>query len=129
MEKIKKRIFNDVTNDLELTSELEFTIKKHIKNTINSVLLYCNRNDIPKELELIATEIVEDLINISSSSSSTTSETTNNDNSIASIKRGDTTITYNNSDSETTTTIEANISFVKDYESQLVYFKKMRLPS
>ncbi len=129
MEKIKKRIFNDVTKNLELTNELELTIKKHIKSTINSVLLYCNRNDIPKELEFIITEIVEDLIDISSSSSSISSETTNNDNSISSIKRGDTTITYNNSASETTTTTEANISFVKDYESQLVYFKKMRLPS
>lgn len=107
--------------NLNLSDDMEYTVNNYIKNTINNVLIYCNRDDIPKQLEMIIIEMVEDIINVSTYSSTTTSNTTNE---IESIKRGDTTITYNNNISTT----EANVSFITNYEARLVCFKKMRLP-
>lgn len=130
MNKIEDRIYDKVLKNLELNEldDLDIIIKKYMKNTINYVLIYCNRDDIPKELELIIIEIVEDLISTSSSlslsSDSSTSDSTCNN--ITSIKRGDTTISYDNS--EVISSTQSNINFIKDYESQLIYFKKMRLP-
>lgn len=123
MEDVINRIYKNIMKNLNLSDDMEYIVNKYIKNTINNILIYCNRCDIPKQLEMIIVEMVEDIINVSTSSSSATSSS-NTTNEIESIKRGDTTITYNNNISTT----EANISFITDYESQLVYFKKMRLP-
>lgn len=115
-----KEYINEIYQALAITNVTEEEMKRCIKHTINHVLLYCNRTDIPKALEYIIVQMVEDTF---STNASTTE--TNVTNEISSIKRGDTTITYNNA----TSTTEANISFLSNYEQQLITFKKMRLPS
>ena len=78
---------------------------------------HCNRNDLPEALEGVTAQIVEDMLTVDG--------IIKEDKDISSISRGDTSISYKDGSSA----YQNAISFMKNYECQLVHFKKIKLPS
>ncbi len=77
-----------------------------IESTTQKVLNYCNRPDLPKELELIIVEIVVEQF-----------RNQNGEQRITSVKRGDTQISYQQSN--------IGADFIKNYKAQLNKFRRV----
>ena len=111
------RIAETVQSDLQLADEQLVTINRYVKRAVNRILVFCFRRDLPELLEDVAAQIVEDMLRCDQ-----IAPTTGND--VASIQRGDTTISYRDKRSA----YEETAAFVRDYEGQLIPFKRMKLP-
>ena len=72
---------------------------------------------MPEALEGVTAQIVEDMLTVDG--------IIKEDKDISSISRGDTSISYKDGSSA----YQNAISFMKNYECQLVHFKKIKLPS
>jgi len=110
------RIVQTVRSDLNLSEEYQDTVWRYVKRAVNRTLVFCNRQDLPEPAEDVAAQIVEDMLRYDQISPS--------ENDISSISRGDTTISYRDKSSA----YKETVSFVKNYESQLIPFKRMKLP-
>ncbi len=78
------------------------------------ILNYCNREDFPKELEFILIEIVCDQYKQSDTDGG----------KVASVKRGDTQITYQQSNFNALTG-SGGADFIKNYKTQLNRYRKV----
>lgn len=101
----------DTSKDIRLT----FTVE----TVIQAVLIWCNISVIPKELENVVLQIAEDQYRTKYSS-----EFPETEQALQSVKRGDVTTTFGAAKS----TVKAGpgASFVQQYESQLIAFRKLR---
>lgn len=112
-----QRIVQDVLEHPKLNSDNESIVTRYVKRTILQIKAHCNRNDLPEPLEAVTAQIVEDML--------LSDGIIKEDKEIASISRGDTSISYKDGSSA----YQNAVSFMKNYECQLVHFKKMKLPS
>lgn len=110
------RIAETVKSDLNLSVEKLDTIKRYIKRASNRALVFCNRSDLPEPAEDVVAQIVEDMLRYDQISPT--------ENDVSSITRGNTSISYRDKSSA----YKETVSFVKNYESQLIPFKRMKLP-
>ncbi len=77
-----------------------------IESTEQKILNYCNREDFPRDLDNVLVEIVVDQYRQS------------NSGKVASVKRGDTQITYQNSNT-------GGADFIKNYKAELNRYRKV----
>ncbi|MEY8355253.1 translation initiation factor 2 [Lachnospiraceae bacterium 54-53] len=110
------RIVQTVRSDLSLSEEHQATVLRYTRRAVNRALVFCNRADLPEQAEDVAAQIVEDMLRYDQISPA--------ENDVSSVSRGDTTISYRDKSSA----YKETVSFVKNYESQLIPFKKMKLP-
>lgn len=105
-----------VRSDLKLAEEQLDTIQRYAKRAVNRILVFCNREDLPEPLEDVAAQIVEDMLRYD--------QIAPTENDVSSVQRGDTNISYRDKRSA----YQETVAFVRDYESQLIPFKGMKLP-
>lgn len=110
------RIASTAQSDLKLPDEQLPTIERYVRRVVNRIRVFCNREDFPTPLEDVAAQIVEDMLRAD--------QVAPTENDVASITRGDTSISYR----DKTAALKETVAFVKNYESQLIPFKKMKLP-
>lgn len=119
LEKQVAKIARDVQVFLALPEEKAPLVERYVRRAVNRILVYCNRPDLPEPLEDITAQMVEDMLRYDSQAGDAAA-----DGIVSSISRGDTTISYKdrrNSYAET-------VGFVRNYESQLIPFRRMKLP-
>lgn len=115
-EKQLERITETVKSDLNLPEGELDTIKRYVKRAANRSLVFCNRTDLPEPVEDVVAQIVEDMLRYD--------QIAPTENDVSSITRGDTSISYRDKKGA----YEETVAFVKNYESQLIPFKRMKLP-
>ena len=103
MEELISRVAATAQSDLKLPDEQLPTIKRYVSNS-------------SEPLEDVAAQIVEDMLKAD--------QVAPTENDVSSITRGDTSISYR----DKTSALKETVSFVKNYESQLIPFKRMKLP-
>lgn len=116
MEQTLQRITQEVRSNLKLSADMENTAKRYVKRAVNQTLIYCNRQDIPPLLEDTVAQIAEDMLRADG--------IIQTEQEVSSITRGDTSISYRDKSSSQRETV----SFMKNYEKQLIHFKRMKLP-
>lgn len=112
----EKRIAAEVMDNLKINESQERKIRRYVKRAVDKILIYCCREDLPTQLEGTAAQMAEDLLKADGVAES--------GGSVATITRGDTSISYRDDSASQTGLAE----FVKNYETSLNHFKKMRLP-
>ena len=106
-QELVSRIAAPAKSDLQLPDE---------QLPINRILVFCGREDFPPPLEDVAAQIVEDMLRADQVAPS--------ENDVASVTRGDTSISYR----DKANSLKETVAFVKNYESQLIPFRRMKLP-
>lgn len=114
-------IAEDVRQALKLPEEKAALVQRYTKRAVNRILVFCSRQNLPLPLQDVAAQIVEDMLQYDGCTEGTDGAA---NGVVSSISRGDTTISYKDKRSAYTETV----SFVRNYESQLVPFKRMKLP-
>ncbi|MDO4314648.1 MAG: translation initiation factor 2 [Oscillospiraceae bacterium] len=116
MEELIDRIAATAQSDLKLPDEQLPTIRRYVKRAVNRIKVFCFRKDFPEPLEDVAAQIVEDMLKAD--------QIAPTENDVSGITRGDTRIDYR----DKTSALKETVAFVKNYESQLIPFKRMKLP-
>lgn len=116
MEQTLARIALEVKNNLNLTEDKDGIVKRYVKRAVGQVLIFCSRKDIPSLLEDVIAQMVEDMLKADGKVEVPAE--------VSSITRGDTSISYKDKSSA----LKDTTSFMKNYQGQLVTFKKMKLP-
>lgn len=111
-----ERITTEVMENLKLKVEDASTAKRYVKRAVNKILIYCNRDDLPEQLEDTASQIAEDMLKADMVKVP--------EKEVASINRGDTAISYK----DNSQTRQQTVGFMKNHESTLNRFRKMNLP-
>lgn len=111
-----QQITNEVKDNLDLSSDYEKTVLRYVKRALSQVKVFCNRTDIPVELEDTIAQIVEDMLRADG--------VVKLDNDIASVSRGNTSISYTNKQEAYMRTVD----FMKDYQTILIHYRKMKVP-
>ena len=109
-------ITQEVMAALKLTTDKRFDVERCVRRIGYTVLIRCNREDIPKLLEPVIAQMAEDILKEELSLAGA--------GPVSSITRGDTSISYR----DDTALTQSAYRVVKDYELQLRRFKKMNLP-
>lgn len=110
------RIASAVKSDLQLSQEQEPTIERYVRRAVNRILVFCGLDGLPAPLEDVAAQIAADMLRNDQVSAA--------EHDISSVTRGDTAISYRDRGAA----LKETVSFFKDYESQLIPFKRMKLP-
>ncbi len=108
-----------VKAELPTTTLTDAQIINRIKEVAQAIKNYCNRNDIPKELEFVHANMVIDLISFKENSNSEDGNLI-----VKSITEGDTQVTLENNKASLSESLTQNILF--NYTSQLNKFRKLR---
>ena len=111
-----QQITNEVKDNLDLSSDYEKTVLRYVKRALSQVKVFCNRTDIPVELEDTIAQIVEDMLRADG--------VVKLDNDVASVSRGNTSISYTNKQEAYMRTVD----FMKDYQTILIHYRKMKVP-
>lgn len=114
------RMAQELLASLELDEEKLPIVERYVRRVVNRILIHCNRQDIPEGLELLAVEITEEMLRADKVKPPPQDQTPE----VSSVKRGDTTITYQDKDSA----YQQAESFLGDYHGALTHYRKMRLP-
>lgn len=117
-EALHQRILAAVKKELKLSDDLDYKVSRIIRQIISRILDFCNRTDFPPQLEDMAISITEDMLKADG--------TVKTENEITSISRGDTTIAYKNTETSNSGKIPSSVDFVKDFEKELVKYKKFK---
>lgn len=115
MDQIQK-IASEVRENNPDLLEKETIVLRYVKRAINQIKIFCNRSNIPEELEDTVAQIVEDMLKADGHIKLK--------DDVASITRGNTTISYTSKQSAYARTID----FMKDYKSMLIHYRKMKTP-
>ena len=115
-QELVSRIAATAKSDLQLPDEQLRGVSLLLVNTPHGILVFCGREDFPPPLEDVAAQIVEDMLRADQVAPS--------ENDVASVTRGDTSISYR----DKANSLKETVAFVKNYESQLIPFKRMKLP-
>lgn len=108
---IVKRKLTDPTDDS--------LIEMDIEEVGQAIMIYCNREDIPKELKYVHANMVIDLIN-----SENRSKDPDGNTSVSSVKEGDVQVTFGSARVESRERATERLLF--DYAKQLNRFRKLR---
>lgn len=112
-------IVGEVISSLKLSDERQPDVERIVRRIGNTILIRCNREDIPKMLEPVIAQMAEDMMREEASGAGGGQA-----GAVSSITRGDTSISYRND----TAITQAAARIMKDYEPQIRRFKKMNLP-
>ena len=115
-----KRIADEVQGHLRLVADMRDTLELYTKRLVNTLLIRCNREDIPPALEVKAGEILEDMLRVDEVIPSASA----GEKEVASITRGDTSISYRDKGG----VLNNMRAFIKNYDADLAHFRKMNLP-
>lgn len=113
---VLERIAGIVRSDLHLPEDQDATIKRYVGRAVTRIQAFCARDDLPVPLEDVAAQIAGDMLRFDQVAVTT--------NDVSSITRGDTSISYR----DKTAALKETVDFFKDYESQLIQFKRIQLP-
>jgi len=102
------------------------TITLRVRRAVARVLVYCNRSDLPQEIEDVVAQIAEDILQADGIVSPMQEVSTKQE--VSSVSRGDTSIHYRDKTSNEANKVKATVDFIKDYQAQLIPYKKIRLP-
>lgn len=116
MEEQISRIAQTVQSNLKLPETDVPAILRYVRRAVNRILVFCSRKDLPPPLEDVAAQMVEDMLRADQVSPS--------ENDVSSVTRGDTSIHYRDKSSA----YKETTAFVRNYESQMVPFKRMKIP-
>lgn len=106
----------EVMDSMKMSETEEQAARRYVRRAVDKILIYCNREDLPDQLLSTVAQIAEDMLKAD--------QVKADEKEVASISRGDTTISYRDgSDNQ-----KATVDFMKDYEKSLNRFKKMNLP-
>ncbi|MGG0718684.1 phage head-tail connector protein [Robertmurraya massiliosenegalensis] len=94
-------------------------LEMYIDEVRQSILTYCNRNDVPADLNFVYANMVVDLITEESRKADSDAQ-----QSVESIKEGDTQVTFGSISKSASETSTQQILF--NYKSQLNRFRKLR---
>ena len=108
-QELVSRIAATAKSDLQLPDEQLPTIERYVKRAISRILVFCGREDFPPPLEDVAAQIVEDMLRA---------------DQVAPSENDVTSISYR----DKANSLKETVAFVKNYESQLIPFKRMKLP-
>lgn len=103
-------------DSMKLTEEKERTARRYIRRTVDRILIYCNREDLPDQLLNTVAQMTEDMMRAD--------QEVKKEQAVASITRGDTAISYRDGRSSQ----QAAVNLMKNYEASLNRYKKMNLP-
>ena len=112
-----QRIVAEVLENPKLSKDVEGLVTRYVRRVILQIKAHCNREDLPEALEEVTAQITEDMLMADG--------IIKMEKDITSISRGDTSISYKDS----TSAYQNAVGFMKDYDCQLVHFKRMKLPS
>ena len=112
----ENRIVAEVMDNMKMAETEESSARRYVRRAVDKILIYCCREDLPGRLEGTAAQIAEDMLK-ADLLVSTGKET-------SSVTRGDTTISYRDPSASRSATVD----FMKNYETSLNHYKKMRLP-
>lgn len=115
-EKQEKWLIAEVMDTMKLTENQQHIAKRYVTRAVDKVLIYCNREDLPERLLSTVAMIAEDMLRAD--------QVVESDKEVASITRGDTSISYRDDSGKQ----EATTTFMKDYQNTLNRFRKMNLP-
>lgn len=96
----------------------DILLDMYLEEVRQSILTFCNRTDIPTELNFVYANMVIDLI--AGENNKTNSEA---NRVVTSIKEGDTQISYGSSISASES---STIEILNNYKSQLLRYRKLR---
>jgi len=116
MEEQLSRIAQTAQSNLKLPETEMPMVLRYARRAVNRILVFCGRRDLPPPLEDVAAQMVEDMLRAD--------QTAPGENDVSSITRGDTSIHYRDKSSA----YQETTAFIRDYESQLVPFKRMKIP-
>ncbi|OMF95133.1 hypothetical protein [Paenibacillus sp. FSL R7-0273] len=100
-----------VTKDFQLIFALE--------SIVQAIKTFCNITSIPRELDTVVLQIAEDFYRAKYATEFEQTAPT-----VTSIKRGDVTTTFGGS--KAVVTVGSGAAFVRNYEAQLIAFRRMR---
>ncbi len=109
-------IVKDVMEDLKLPETDRGQVIRQVRRTVDRILIYCNREDLPDRLLSTVSQMVSDMLRADGS--------VKEEKDVASITRGDTSISYRDSSGNRRGTVD----FMKNYEHVLNRYRKMNLP-
>lgn len=112
----EERIVADVMDSMKMAESDERMARRYVRRSVDKILIYCCRDDLPERLESTAAQIAEDMLKAD--------QVVLNGKDVASITRGDTSISYRDGNFAQSATVD----FMKNYETTLNHFKKLRLP-
>lgn len=114
----QERLKLDCKAELKLSDEFDLKLERIIRQVTSRILDFCNREDLPLSLEDMVISIVGDMLKADG--------TVETKQVLNSISRGDTTIAYANTGVSAVGKALSTADFVKDFESQLVKYKKLK---
>lgn len=114
--KQEDRIAAEVRSNLQLPPDQLRVIRRYVRRAINRIKAFCGRDDLPAALEDVTAQIVEDMLRAD--------KIAPEENDVSSITRGDTSISYR----DKAAALRDTVAFVKNYESQLIPFRRIKLP-
>lgn len=103
--------------------EDEGTISLVLDILLQKIKNYCNRNDIPSDLELVIVEMLRDYYK--SLHQDSTKGDLENTGEIKAVTRGKTRIEYNVSSNNTINKVSSIDDLLLNYKKQLIRFKKI----
>lgn len=103
---------------IELTTK-DFQLTFALESIVQGIKTFCNITKIPKELDTVVLQIAEDYYR-----AKYPTEFEQTAPAVTSIKRGDVTTTFGSA--KATVTVGSGAAFVRNYEAQLVAFRRMR---
>ena len=103
-------------DSMKLSEGEEGTARRYIRRAVKQILIYCNRKDLPEDLQDTVVQIAEDMLKANGVKES--------GKEVASVTRGDTSITYR----DESISRQSAVVFMKNYERTLNHFRKMNLP-
>ncbi len=115
-EKQEEWLVTELMDSMKLSEGEEGTARRYIRRAVKQILIYCNRKDLPEDLQDTAVQIAEDMM--------TADGVRESGKDVASVTRGDTSITYR----DESVSRQSAVVFMKNYERTLNHFRKMNLP-
>ena len=104
----ENRIVAEVMDNMKMAETEESSARRYVRRAVDKILIYCCREDLPERLEGTAAQIAEDMLKA--------------DLLVSTGK--ETTISYRDPSASRSATVD----FMKNYETSLNHYKKMRLP-
>lgn len=110
----REKIKTALKAELKLDDSLDLKLDRLIRQVVNRIIKFCNREDLPTGLEDTVISIVEDMLKADG--------TIESKQTVSSIGRGNTSISYHDNSKAQ----GASVDFVKDHESELRKYKKLK---
>lgn len=114
----REKIKTALKAELKLDDSLDLKLDRLIRQVIQRIIDYCNREDLPTELDDTVISIVEDMLKADG--------TIETKQEVTSISRGGMSIQYRNTGISNIGKFLNTVDFVKDHESELRKYKKLR---